>query len=534
MLALITLWLVTLAQAGVAPETRPPAAPPRDPASAPPAAAPDESDEKKASPGVGTESTPSERMDRLEKEIRELRAAEAARRAGLPAGLSLGPQGSPASKTGDVDFKISFTDGFHLKSTDGDFDLHIGGRVEEVYRDIFDRPILGGAATKLQPNTFYFHELFLSADGTLYRDWGFKINGDFSPQGANATNGSTSANSGAIPEQAWVEWKHFNECRIQFGQFKSPNEAESIESPLFQELVNRSPMSRFVENWELGMQIYGSLMEGLFTYQIALMNGRGHLSNAGKSLVDDNDGKELDARVTLAPWVADKQSFLKGLRAGLWGSDAREGQGSRFGLNATGFPPANTGFQSTDFAVSYLVFNTPNTFVFHGARVREGAELTYAAGPFEFRGELMERRDEFFITSGPFNGADRMLGMRGYYGQVSCILTGEEKIPDARIIPLHALDPANGHWGAIELAARVGGVSFDRARLNEMFAPTTPIAAGNANRMDALAVGFNWWFTQNTKLAFDYVAEHYYDSVVLGVESRKHLNGFLAQAQVDF
>jgi phosphate-selective porin len=146
----------------------------------------------------------------------------------------------------------------------------------------------------------------------------------------------------------------------------------------------------------------------------------------------------------------------------------------------------------------------------------------------------MERRDEFVITSGPFNGEDRMLGMRGYYGQVSYILTGEEKIPDARIVPLHPFDPASGHWGAIELAARLGGVSFERARLNDMFAPSTASALGNSNRMDALAAGFNWWFTPNTKFALDYVAEHYYDSVTLGVESRKHLNGFLAQAQIDF
>ncbi|HLY10958.1 MAG TPA: porin, partial [Planctomycetota bacterium] len=434
----------------------------------------DGADEKKTPPAPPGDRETSERIDRLEKELQSLKAEQATRNAGLPPALGVPQQALPAARPGDSDLTASFTDGFHIKSGDGNFDLHVGGRVEEDFRGIFDRPVDGptGPAAKVQPDTFFFHELFLSVDGTIYKDWGFKLNGDFSPQGANATNPlvGTGAISAAIPEQAWVEWKHFDEFRLQFGQFKSPNEAESIESPLFQEVVNRSPMSRFVENWELGMQAYGSIWESLFTYQVALMNGRGHLANGGKGLVDDNDGKEVDARMTAAPWVGDKQSFLKGLRVGVWGSYAHEGEGSpRTGQQPQGFPPG-VGFQSTDLSVSYLEFGGAGGFVFHGVRLREGAELTYAVGPFEFRGEVMQRRDEFFMTAGPFNGADRMLGMHGYYGQVSYILTGEEKIPDARITPAHPLDLSKGDWGAMELAFRYGGVSFAQATLDEMFA----------------------------------------------------------------
>jgi phosphate-selective porin OprO/OprP len=499
--------------------------------------------QKAAPPATPQDRDTLDRIERLERELQELKARQLSGQTEVPTAISLD---NPPS-TGDVDFRITFTDGFHVKSSDGNFDLHIGGRVEEVYREIFDRPILPaatGAQAKLQPNTFYFHELFLSMDGTIYKDFGFKINGDFAPQGVNATNPTavgaaggapTGGVTGSIAEQAWLEWKHYDWLHIQFGQFKSPNEAESIESPLFQEVVNRSPMSRFVQNWETGMQIYGSVLESLFTYNVALMNGRGHLANAGRSLVDDNDGKEVDWRLTVAPFVQDADSiWLRGLRVGWWGSYAREGQGTpRTGSQPQGFPPA-VGFQSTDFGVSYLEFGGAAPFVFHGARSREGAELTYVAGPFEIRGEVMERRDEFFITG---TGADRFLGMKGYYGQVSCILTGEDKIPDTRIVPRHPLDPLNGDWGALELAARFGGVTIDRAALNEMFAPANPIAA-NSNRMTSLAAGFNWWFTKNTKLAFDYVTEHYYDGILFAATGpnvdRKHLNGFLAQIQLDF
>jgi len=503
-------------------------------------------------PPPASERTDSERIRKLEAEIEQLKAENAGRKAGLPGAVRLddsGGEGAPsqASSSGLIELRASFTDGFHLKSNDGMFDLHIGGRVEEVYREIFDRPIVGantGAAAKLQPNTFYFHELFLSLDGTIYNDWGFKINGDFSPQGANATNPTASTATGAptggitgtIVEQAWLEYKRYEWFRIQFGQFKSPNEVESIESPLFQELVNRSPMSRFVENWEVGLQFYGSVLDNLFTYNVALMNGRGALANAGRSLVDDNDGKEVDARLTVAPFIPTGDPLLKGLRVGVWGSYAHEGQGGvPGGTNAQGFPPA-VGFQSTDFGVSYLEFGA-SPLVFHGSRSREGAELTYVAGPFELRGEAMIRRDEFIMTGGPDQGRDDKLTMKGYYGQVSCILTGEEKIPGARIIPNHPLDPSAGDWGAFEVAARFGGVSLDRRALNEIFAPGSFIAAGNSNHMTALAAGVNWWFTRNTKLAFDYVAEHYDEGDSFASTppvNRKHLNGFLSQVQIDF
>lgn len=503
----------------------------------------EDGDEKKPTPPGDAESSSSERIDRLEKEIQALKAAEVARQSGVPAAMSLNSTPPQAANASGADWGVSFTDGFHLRSSDGAFDLHIGGRVELNYREIFDRPIVSIAgpafnAGRIWPNTYYFHEVFIAVDGTIWKDWGFKVDGDFSPQGANGNIPSPSGVSGAIPEQAWLEYKRFNEFRLQFGQFKSPNEAESIESPLFQELVNRSPMSRFVENWEVGIMAYGSIMESLFTYQIALMDGRGALANSGRSLVDDNDGKELDARFTLAPFVGDKESFLKGLRVGVWGSDAREGQGSPLasaahpGTNVIGFPPPTVGFQSTDLFVSYMVFGN-SLAAFHGARVREGAELTYAVGPFEFRGEVMQRRDQFFMTGGTSVLDYGTLGMKGYYGQVSYIVTGEDKIPDARISPAHPFDPANGGWGALELAARFGGVSFDQAKLNEMFNGNANFA-GNTNRITSLAAGFNWWFTKNTKLAFDYIAEHYYDSLFLGLEQRKHLNGFLAQAQIDF
>jgi len=379
-------------------------------------------------------------------------------------------------------------------------------------------------------------------DGTIYRDWGFKLNEDFSPQGANAT---TPVNqSAAIPENSWLEWKHFREFRIQAGQFKSPCEVETLQSPLFTEFVSRSLMSRFVENQDLGVNIYGDIGEGLFTYQIAWQNGRDITANSGRSLADDNDGKEWGARFTVAPFVQDRDSFLKYLRVGVWGSYGREGNGGSAG-NTEQF--AATGFQSTEFTVSYLEFTqttgaAPGVthYLLLGRRVREGGELTYAVGPLEIRGELMQRRDEFLITSAANAGEDHFLATRAYYAQVTYIVTGEEKIPDARISPAHNFEPSVGGWGAVELGVRYSGVAVDRHRLNDLNPAGNIIAAGNSNHVSVLTVGANWWLTKNVRWAFNWVHEHYAEGVTFldtsptGSSHRVNLGGLLTQVQIDF
>src|SRR6185295_11871805 len=152
-------------------------------------------DEKKPSSSSAGSSDPLDRLEKLEKELKQLREENAARNAGLPEKMSLeGQEKKEAPKT-EVDFKASFTDGFHIKSTDGNFDLHIGGRWLEEYRYTFNRRTDTGAGLRTSTNTFYAREAFISLDGTLYKDFGFKVNGDFSQ---NQTATALPASTGAI------------------------------------------------------------------------------------------------------------------------------------------------------------------------------------------------------------------------------------------------------------------------------------------------------------------------------------------------
>jgi phosphate-selective porin len=470
-------------------------------------------------------SDPLERIDRLERELKQLREESDARKAGLPTSMNLESQDKAAKP--EAEFRASFTDGFHIKSTDGNFDLHVGGRWEEEYRYTFNRRIDG--ALRTSTNTFYSREAFLSMDGTLFKDFGFKTNGDFAPQGA-------PAGTGAIVEEYWVEWKSFKEFRLMFGSFKQPISFETTDSPRFARLIQRSPMARFIPNFDTGIKAYGSIADSAFTYELAVTNGRSHLANAGRGLNDDNDGKEYAARLTTAPFVGDKESFLKGLRVGAYGTFAHVGQGNPMtGIQPTGWPG---NIATNELAVTYLAAGAfpavaGNTFRFNGDRYRLGGEATYAYGPFMVRGEAMSRIDEVFVgTTAGVVAHNNLLQTIGYYAETSFILTGEDAIPNARIVPKHPF-LVDGGMGAFELAFRWGAVALDRKTLVD---DGVAVANGvNSNRARDITFGVNWWPVQNVRFSVDYVSEDYGLAIPLsGSHVSSHANGVLARFQVDF
>jgi hypothetical protein len=136
-------------------------------------------EDKKSEASPDRRSDELNRIRKLELEIEQLKAA-------LPTRLTLEEQEKKdvdkeaPKEAGELELKASFTDGFHLKTTDGKFDLHIGGRWLEEYRYTFNRPVNGGGL-RTSTNSFYIREAFISLDGTLYKDWGFKFNGDLAP-----------------------------------------------------------------------------------------------------------------------------------------------------------------------------------------------------------------------------------------------------------------------------------------------------------------------------------------------------------------
>jgi phosphate-selective porin OprO/OprP len=412
-------------------------------------------------------------------------------------------------KAASPPFTASLTEGLRFRTPDGSVDLQLGGRFQQHLRVLLDRP---DGSARTQPDTFYVRAARLKMSGTFFSDYGFQVEGDF-----------PSSSTGPTPtlQSAYVEWKKLREFRLQVGQFKVPISQERLRSRLFSDFVEDSILTRFVPGYDLGILAYGQLAGGAAGYQAAVVHGRSHLDNAGRSRHDDNDEKELAGRVTFSPWAPDKEAFfLKGLRVGLAGTVTDVDDVAISGTGATAFDltTPELGVLFFDPAVS------SGTLALDGRRTRFGVELSWAVGPACLRAEFLERRDD--MVNG---GAREEIPIRAWSATLTWILTGEEKNPESRIVPAHPLGE-DGGWGALELAARLAGAEIDD-RLENLGVTV----AGNSLKVRSATVGLNWWPARNVRLSANAVRERFDDPIDLGAgRTEDAFTGFLARFQIDF
>jgi phosphate-selective porin OprO/OprP len=447
---------------------------------------------------VAAQESDSERLNRLETRVKK-QQEEIDKLKKAPPGDTPSDEGVTGSLTG----------GLRFKTADGDIDIHVGGRFMEHLRVIVDRP----DTASTPPDTFYVEAARLRVDGTFFKDYGFQVEGDL-----------PSSTTGPKPtlRSSFVEWKKLKELRLLFGQFKAPMSQERLSSRLFADFVENSTLTRFVPGHDIGIQAHGQLADGAFRYQVAAINGRSHLNNAGRSRNDDNDEKELVTRLTFSPWAADKEAaFLKGLRVGVSGSITEVDD-----VPITGPAISNFDISTPELEVTFLDPATAaGTVNLDGRRTRVGAEISWAVGPACFRAEVLLREDEMV------NGAlEEDVPTTAWYATFTVLLTGEDKSPERRLTPARTFDLEEGGCGAFELALRVAW-----AEVGDEIEDVGVSLAGRSNEVTSYTFGINWWLTRNVRISANVVREDYKDEIVFDPDHREDaLTGFLARFQIDF
>jgi phosphate-selective porin OprO/OprP len=258
--------------------------------------------------------------------------------------------------------------------------------------------------------------------------------------------------------------------------------------------------------------VFGSFAGKSLLYEAAVVNG------AGRSLADTNDQKESVVRLRVCPLALAGVTDLGTLRmgvAGTWGrvDGPASGAGTTDGLD----------FATTDLCATFLNATAGSL---DGARTRLGAELSWCWGPASLRGEVVRRTDA--VDAG--GGVGVNIRQTAWYAAATCLLTGETKQPEARVVPDHPFDPAAGGWGAVELAARVSQLCIDDA----IFEHGIAAEAGNAGRATAVTLGVNWWLRRCVRLSPTLVWERFDDPVDFDGDARRRLFGALVRAQIDF
>jgi phosphate-selective porin OprO and OprP len=196
---------------------------------------------------------------------------------------------APKQEKSPVD--VWFEDGIRFKAKDGSFEGRLGGRFLAHYRDVFDRPqeTVGAPTMRNVPDTIFVRQARIDLEGTIMKDWGFKVQVDFGSGLYNQSSGAAPSNVTGTLRDGFVEWKKLKEFQIRFGQWLVPLSQEDYSSSRFIDFAERSVMNRLHPGRELSLMFSGTILENSLDWYALVTNGQGTLNDGGRNINDSND-----------------------------------------------------------------------------------------------------------------------------------------------------------------------------------------------------------------------------------------------------
>jgi phosphate-selective porin OprO/OprP len=395
-----------------------------------------------------------EKLRELERK-RELDVAEADVRAKSSPRLTAGPSG------------------FALSSADTNFVLRIRGGAQADSRFYFG----GGAAN----DTFLIRRARPILEGTVFRQFDYRIMLDVS----TATSSST-LNNGFLLD-SYVDANLAPEFRIRAGKFKEPVGLERLQSWNNLLFLERNYPTQLVPNRDVGFMAHGELFRSRLQYQVGVFNGT---FDSGSSDFDQSDNdKDVAARIFAQPFLTSDAAWLKGFGVGASGT-----WGDHGGAPRTYLTP---GAQRV-FGYFSGVGAQPNVLA-DGRNWRLSPQGFYYWGPFGLFGEYVISSQELRQAGGGAGaGARGQFKNAAWQVAASWFLTGEDNSWKA-VTPVHPLGPANGGWGAWELAGRIARLSLDDAAF-----PIFADPSQSARSALSWGLGLNWHLNRNVKVQLNY------------------------------
>jgi phosphate-selective porin OprO/OprP len=317
-------------------------------------------------------------------------------------------------------------------------------------------------------NEFLARRLRPIISGT-YDDFSFRIMPDF-------------AGGNARLFDAHIDYAFAEPFALRFGKFKTPIGLERLQSQTDLIFVERGFVTNLAPSRDFGFMAYGTIDGGLLEYQAGVFNGNADLSSSD---TDSDDGKDYVARLFTQPFQQSSVFALRGLGVGLAGSvGEREGSEADTILGDYRSPGQQRIF-------SYRT--TGGAAFADGTHWRLYPQAYYYIGPF---GAMVE----YGISNQAVTraGAQENLQHEAWQLYGSYILTGEDASFKG-VRPDQPLDLDAGTWGAFELAARVGGIDFDKDAF-----PIFANPASSVSEAQGFGLGLNWYFNERVKWQLNY------------------------------
>ena len=376
-------------------------------------------------------------------------------------------------------------DGFFVQSANGDYRLNIGMVAQADGRFSLDDP------TPIT-NTFTVRKLRPTFTGRVGRYFDFKVMPDF-------------GNGNAVVADMYLDVRFSPAFRVRTGKDKTPVGYELLMGDGFLFFPERAQATNLVPNRDSGVQAQGDIGSGKLLYSAGVFNGVPDGASSTTE-VDTNNGKDLAARVAWQPFrSASAPGVMNGFGLHLGGST---------GMQEGALPAFRT-------SVGQVYFSYDRAAAAAGRRNRVSPAVFYYYKRF---GGFAE-----FVQSGQRVARDvvvRDVTNHAWEVTGSYVLTGEAA-SDRNVRPRENFDPAEGHWGALQILGRYTELYIDHDVFDSGLA-----AVGASRNARSFTVAANWY--PNTAVKYYFTFERTVFETPAGGTDRATENVILLRAQLGF
>ena len=337
-------------------------------------------------------------------------------------------------------------------------------------------------------DAFTLRRLRAVAQGRVARYFDFYVNMDFAGGVFNVRD-------------AYFDTTFTPAFRIRAGKSKAPFSYARLILAANTLLGERGFTTSVAPDRDIGVQALGDLAGTRISYAVGLTNG---VIDGGSSDGDANDAKDVTARVVARPWIQSPSHPLGGL-------------GLAVAANTGTHGPALPSFASVG---RQTFFSYAAGAAESGRRSRWSPQAFYYHGPLGAYAEYVHSRAA--VAKGGVAGD---IDHDAWQVLASWVLTGEMSTERA-VRPRVNFDPPSGHYGALQVVARVERLAVSPEAISRGLA-----APGASRTADAWTTGLNWYLNPYVRWHFEFTRT-IFDGDPDGPRHVENL--LLARAQVGF
>ena len=389
--------------------------------------------------------------------------------------------------TDGADIVVKTKGGLEVATTDQNFSFKLGGRLQADY-GTFD-----GFYTKNgnSADATYFRRAYLELGGTVYKDWKYQINYDFSHNSGNADDGYF--------DEASFSYVGFKPVVIRAGRFDQDFGLEKATSSKWVTAIERNlgyEVADWINSHENGMGLQVSAVVADMAYLSSSVSSKDINDKNGKGVKQFNgravfapmhdSGNVLHLGVDVAVRDLKDTSFDSRIRPRLDARGVATNGGNDAGANGNRATfGGGVGLDSGNLTANDA-YDTDTVF---------GGEFAFARGPLSLQAEYLNRKMK------ADSSAYQDVKATGFYGQVAYTLTGESRVYKLDGAKFDTIKPQNKQFGAWEVFYRYDNISVDDKNVVRNSAPRE---VGDA-KASLNTIGVNWYANEAVRVSANYL-----------------------------